>query len=355
MKVVTVEELLKDVHPKEFRKIPQHYDLAHGVAFKFHDELAKLVVDLESTGALWVNLDVSDEQRLQLESLEGEDLWNWLESTGRTDILRDMTYRQVSAAVISDAAHFIFESLSACAKGKTAVAFSLLRKPLKENLLLLEWICGDPEDFILNFNGESADDYILNRLPLDKRKRIVKDALIETSLDFLEFDFIWDVRFDKSSPRSLETLWTKATHLITSVKASATEPGNLNFVFSSEEAINDQWDYYYQVVPLLLLYMLNVSESVVERFIDWDRRLRPTQLLVRQLAFIRYAEFYLGGDYLEEMRADFKKLEFTCTSCDETVNCRESDLDLFWSKGEIRCASCDNRTSVWDILADESD
>ncbi len=101
--------------------------------------------------------------------------------------------------------------------------------------------------------------------------------------------------------------------------------------------------------------MLNVSESVVERFIDWDRRLRPTQLLVRQLAFIRYAEFYLGGDYLEEMRADFKKLEFTCTSCDETVNCRESDLDLFWSKGEIRCASCDNRTSVWDILADESD
>src|SRR5690625_4262794 len=52
MKVVTVEELLKDVHPKEFRKIPQHYDLAHGVAFKFHDELAKLVVDLESTGAL---------------------------------------------------------------------------------------------------------------------------------------------------------------------------------------------------------------------------------------------------------------------------------------------------------------
>jgi len=351
MKVVTLEELLKDVHPKESRKIPQYYDLAHGVAFKFHDELAKIVVDLESTGSLWVNLDVSDEQKLQLESLEGEDLWSWLEEMGRTDVLIDMTYRQVSAAVISDAAYFIFESLSACARGKTAVAFSLLRKPLKENLLLLEWICGDPEDFLLNFHGESADDYILNRLPLDKRRKIVKDALAETALDFLDFDFIWGVRFDKSSPRNLETLWTKATHLVTSAKASATEPGNLNFVFSSEAAIHDQWEYYYQVVPLFLLYMLNVSERVVERFIGWDQRLRPTQLLVRQLAFVRYAEFYQGRDYLEEMRSDFKELEFTCTSCGETVKCSESDLDLFWSKAEIRCTSCGIKISVWDILA----
>lgn len=348
--MIALDEFLKDVHPKESRMIPQHYDLAHSVAFKFHDELAKIVVDLESTGSLWVNLDVSDEQRHQLEHLEGEDLWSWIESIGRTDVLLDMTYRQISAAVISDAAHFIFESLSACAKGKTAVAFSLLRKPLKENLLLLEWICGDPEDFILNFHGESADDYILNRLPIDKRKKIVKDALAESPVDFFDFDFIWGTRFDKSSPRSLETLWTKATHLVTSVKASATEPGNLNFVFSNDASIHDQWDYYYQVVPLLLLYMLNVAESVVSRFIEWDERLRGTQLLVRHLAFIRYAEFYQGGDY---MHSDFKELEFTCTSCNIAVNCSESDLDLFWSKAEIRCASCGNRTNVWDLLADE--
>ncbi len=350
-----MSDYLKDVHPRELRKIPDHYDLAHGVAFKLHDELAKLVVDLESTKSLWVDFNPSDDQRHQLEGLEGEDLWAWLESIGRHDVLAEMSYRQVSAAVISDAAHFIYESLSSCAKGKTAVAFSLLRKPFKENLLLLEWLCGNPEDFIINFNGESSEDYILNRLPIEKRKKIVADAIASLDSDWVDLNLVWDVRFDKSNPNSLETLWTKATHLVTSVKASSTEAGNLNFVFSTESSINDQWDYYYKVVPLFLLYLLQVAEVVVGRFVEWQENTRGTQLLIRNLAFMRYAEFYQGQEAIEEMRKEFKKLKFCCSSCKVDVSCDSADLDLFWSQSKVRCPSCGHEVSVWDLLDKETE
>lgn len=344
---------LKEVYPKELRKIPDHYDLAHGVAFKFHDELAKLVVDLESSRSLWVDFDASDDQRRQLEGLEGEELWAWLESVGRHDVLAEMAYRQVSAAVISDAAHFIYESLSSCAKGKTAVAFSLLRKPFKENLLLLEWLCGNPEDFIVNFNGESSEDYILNRLPIEKRQKIVADAIASLDPDWVDFNLVWDVRFDKGNPNSLETLWTKATHLVTSVKASSTEPGNLNFVFSNESSISDQWAYYYKVIPLFLLYFLEIAEAVVGRFVEWKESTRKTQLLIRHLAFMRYAEFYQGQEVMSDMRKEFEQLKFFCKSCEIEVECDGSDLDLFWSKSEVRCPSCRYAISVWDLLEKE--
>lgn len=48
-----------------------------------------------------------------------------------------------------------------------------------------------------------------------------------------------------STTISLETIWAKATHLVTSVEASATEPGSLNFIFSSAAAIEEQWEHYF--------------------------------------------------------------------------------------------------------------
>lgn len=347
------EDLLRTVKPVDQRILPGRFDLPHAVAFYFHDELARFVVDLERTGALSVPLDLSSDEQEVVTKLEGQELWKWLHDSGRDDVIRDLTYRQLTTAVLADAAQFICESLLASGKGKLTVAYSLLRKPFKENLLLLEWLCGSPDEFLARFYGESVRDYLLNKLPLRDRRRIIDTAVATVGLEESYGEMLWLVRYGKEYPNSLETLWTKATHLVTSVEAIATEPGNLNFVFSSGSAIEEQWEHYYFIVPFLLFYFIAVAERVMGRFVEWDSGLRATQIFLRNLAFLRYTEVVadareLAHD-LNDIYSDLETLRFRCERCDGVVAARREEIDRLWLRAEIRCPSCRRGHNFWDI------
>jgi len=349
--------VVREVKPISSRRIPSRFDVPHAVAFFFHDELGRLVVDLERTGALSIQVDLEPHERDELLDLTGEDLWAWLKESGRHDIVDDLTYRQLTAALVADAAHFLCESLLASGKGKMTVAFALLRKPLKQNLLLLEWLLASPEDFLERFHGESTWAYTLNRLPLDERRRILRAASREIDLPGIDDELLWVIRFGKEFPNSLETLWTKATHLVTSAKASATEPGNLNFVFSSESAIQEQWDHYYRIVPLVLYYFLQVAERVAFRFVDPDPRFLSMKSLLRNLAFMRYAESMssLEANWLEgdTFWTDLGQIAFECEDCREDVSIRGENADRIWVHGELKCETCSRTYDLWSDVLDK--
>ena len=348
-----VDDVLRDTKPTEGRRLPTKFDLAHAVAFFFHDQLTQLVVDLEAVGALSVRLDLKKGEAQEIADLEGEDLWAWLRNTGRQDVIDDLTYRQLTAAVVSDASHFLCESLIASGKGKTQVAYALLRKPLKENLLLLEWLAAAPEDFLSRFHGESIWPYTLNRLPENERRGIIEKAAALVDLPELGEDFQWTLRYAKEYPNSLETLWTKATHLVTNVAASATEPGNLNFVFSTADAIDEQWEHYYRVVPLVLHYFVKIAEEVASRFVMWDQDLRPTQRMMRELAVMRFADVYARSaktdERSERLFEELSKIGFEC-GCGGEITVGASGIDRFWLSGEVVCPSCGHQYSVWELL-----
>ena len=56
-----------------------------------------------------------------------------------------------------------------------------------------------------------------------------------------------------------------------------TEPGNVNFVFSTPSAIDEQWAYYYTVVPALTAYFVAVVERELE-FGQANHRGRPVSI-----------------------------------------------------------------------------
>jgi len=324
-----------------------------------YDELGALVGELEKSGSLSVARTLSDEEAREFTGLQGEALWNWLKRTGRDDIIEDLTYRHVAAAVMADACHFLCESLLASGKGKMTVAYSLLRKPLKESLLLLEWLCADPRDFLARFNGESTDGYVLNRLSEQERRRILTMAAEKVDLTGVGQDFQWTVRYAKGYPNSLETLWTQATHLVTTVQASATERGNLNFVFSSETALEEQWRHYYSLVPLLLYYFVTIAEGVASHFVEWDEDTRSTKVMLRQLAFFRWTEVTSTSAVLRESAtesfSDLYEIAFECMSCQASVAVSKEELDRFWMRAEMRCPRCSRTYDLWQVLADTRD
>lgn len=347
-------DVLKGVKPTEHRRLPDRHDLPHAVAFFLHDELSHLVVELERSRSLSVRFDLKEDERKEMQGLVGEELWEWLRRTDRLDVAIDLTYRQLTAAVVSDACHFLSESLIASGKGKLTVAYALLRKPFKENLLLLEWLGGSPEDFLVRFHGESIDPYVLNRLSKEKRLEIIQAAADIVSLPGIDAELLWLVRYAKEYHNSLETLWTKATHLVTSVQASATEPMNLNFVFSHREALEDQWEHYYSVVPLLLRYFVGVAEHVASRFVEWDESDRATQVFLRDLAFMRFATRPRAEESLQVDPAGFFEelaaLGFQCEKCHNPVSIGEDGIDPLWLSGQIVCRACGREYSVWDIM-----
>lgn len=357
---MTNKNIFKNTKPIELRAIPAKFDLPHSVAFFFHDELSSLIVELERTESLMVHFDLeSEEEREEMQQLRGEELWKWLKDNGYDDIIYDLTYRQLTAAVITDAAHFICESLLSCGKGKTTVAYSLLRKPFKENLLVLEWMLAKPVDFLNNFNGETTKGYVLNNLSKEKRLEIMKECTDLIQAKGIDEQLLWNIRYDKNLHRGLEALWTKATHLITSYrKVSATEPGNLNFVFSNASAIDDQLSHYYSIVPLILYYFVNVAEAVSSRFIEWNEELRSMQLLLRHLAFIRYSEFSSFSPILQEdnnnIWAELEEILFPCLNCKSKFHITKSDVDKLWLTGCVECTKCGEENNIWDILLGNS-
>jgi hypothetical protein len=190
----------------------------------------------------------------------GDDIVAWLQTCGYSDVVRDLYYRQIYVGLLSDMCHFLYEALQSSRKGKLAVAYSLLRKPLKDNLLCLERLLTEPDDMLRAFDSDrSAVELATESLCQERKRKIIADAanqaLVEGCIDPGK---IYELRYDKSSVVSFEPIWQKAIHLVTTSSHYTTESGNLNFVFSGDSERISQWDFMYSYLPVVMFHTYSV-------------------------------------------------------------------------------------------------
>jgi hypothetical protein len=326
---------------------PRHY-LSHTVAFHYLDAISRLVVETEAHGLHSVSFASGEEGR-GLVGLAGEAVYNWMMANGFPDVMREGNYRQLAMALTADATHFLFEALSSAAKGKNSVAFSLLRKPLKENLLYLEWLSVDPDGFFKAFDAEGCELRLAWLQPA-QRISIIERALSQTDFDgALDGKFLYELRYGKSVHYGLEPLFEKATHLVTHHAGFRTEAGNLNFVFSDMEAKEEQWDHFYRIVPLLLYYFLQVCERVFAHFVTWDTERMDMARFVRLLAFARYSEEEHSSwgpvHPLDQLLEEFNRDTHFC-DCGTTLILDRPEIDRLWSISAIECGGCGEVTEI---------
>ena len=124
--------------------IPPSLIDAHTLCFINHDILVQLLASGEKHGEFWHHLRLNDEQdRLELEA--ADDIFDWLEATGRTKERTEVLRTVVFPALLSDFLHFTYEALETARKAKLTVTYSLLRKPLQEVLYIFETMLTDLE------------------------------------------------------------------------------------------------------------------------------------------------------------------------------------------------------------------
>lgn len=267
--------------------LPEYLLPAHNLCFANHDVLVELLHSGEEYGIFTASFEFQDEDERAMLSASA-DVFEWFERTGRKSDRNDVLRRTLLQAVLSDFLHFIYEALETSRKGKLTTAYALLRKPLQDNLFLLEAIATDLESFSEKF---VEDPLKLQARTAGDRKahasRIGRVLEVIAETDRFDPDFLAEVRYDKSSEDSFAGSSNQALHLFTDHAAIRTEPLNINFIFSDWEAKKTQWYYLYSRLPYVLFYARRLveylcgafSQTDPEYLADVERRIAAATLL----------------------------------------------------------------------------
>jgi len=217
-------------------------------------------VDQEKLSSIKIEFkNDEDAKAFEKVSKNSEDWQNWLTQHGYVGELYEAYYRHTLFSLVRDFCQYMLESINCAAKMNVAVSYALLRKPLKDTLGYIEWLCADREE-MLNLLTKGFP----KELEISKEKAKIHTDVVERKYGGSSY-FVF--RYDKSKETSLENIWNNANHLITTkYKLSKTEPGNLNFVFADETTLRTFSDYYYIIVPAIMQY---ATDLICEMFEDF--------------------------------------------------------------------------------------
>lgn len=242
-------------------RLPERLHHAYNLCMVLHDQILKILRNGIEHNQFACDFPVSNEMIESLESYEGHVL-DWMRENDLT-LERYSTIRLTTlSAIMADMLNNIFESIEMARKGKMTLAFTLLRKPIQENLFLIEEMILSAKDYAEKLEkspkGLDGTRYASGN---DEERLLahshrVGQILEETcSAEVFDPSYIARLRYDKSSKDSFDGVCNQSIHLFTTRSSIKTEAFNINFIFSGMRAVESQWDFYFSRLVYLLSYM----------------------------------------------------------------------------------------------------
>ena len=281
------------------------------------------------------------------------------------DELRKSVVVGVAPALISEFCSSHFEVMHLAMRGKMSIALQLLRKQLQETLLHMEWLVVDPIDYADRFNsGDPKQILPFNRFDTpDKRK----DAIRQTQGEIMSVmtapsmtaETLHLLRYEKNASGGFYRPTQQAIHLLTTMyKEIATEPYNLNLIFSDNVALESQQDHIYRTLPYLCDYFRQVAIVLLDKISEFDKT-GQTWLLdeVRRLAGLDL----IGGESETELTSTktvskvINECGSSCPSCEGAFSPEDildrRELQMFMYHGEVPCRTCNIQFWIYDTEA----
>lgn len=330
--------------PKRFRKV-------NNICAILYDQLTEIFT-LENYEPLSHTEITHPEMDKVMKQLEKDDIHilDWLKEKGSMDDITQVLTKHLVMSITSDFVNFMYESLRNAKNGKMTVAYALLRKPLTDELLILEQLLIDKEDFVHRF---FIDGRIKGYDPSPGNKNIDKQSVINKAVTKLYLnpilmpDYIHDVRYDKACDFGLNGLTNQALHIVTNDFHYKTDEQNLNFVFSTEEDIKGYREHYYTFVPYLLIYAISVIDGIIFDFLkdEENQNLRYIKVLKRLIGFMLVNKH---TKTIDKKVVDnlFKMIGETmprdCHFCGQKNNIVHADFELFIETEAFVCTNCFN-------------
>jgi len=319
--------------------VPPHLRVHHEYCFFLHDQCVHVLAEYEAAKAHHVTVNFQSKATAdEFSRIAADDPIKGLQATGYPAEARRAAINHITMAMVSDCLHHIYEGLRCFEKRKVVVAFNLLRKPLKDNLLYLAWMLGDEDDFYNAF--VSGNPEVLTQKMLgNKRLSILTKAVAKTSVSsVIDPALLNEILFDRKSAHSLELVFQHAVHLVTDLHIELrTTPQNFNFIFKSY-ADDDTYDGAYEWLPYVLLFLSHIVMSLFDRMHPMDEGARLAHMVrtVFAYALIENIKDSSIQKYLEEALSETLK----CTHCGAKARMTRSNAAMIAVAESFRCTSC---------------
>lgn len=236
--------------------------------------------------------------------------------------------------------HFVYEAMRALEKRKFAVAFSLLRKPFKEGLLIAAQMCVDESALFAKLKTNAAN--LLNRRELNEQRtrQLLRDAVSKACKGptIVQADMIYDAVFDRKNALGLAGLFDKATHLITENRQIRTEDYNINFIFKNPLDNDVYAGETYQQIGVVLQFLALVQIDLYGRMTEISRHHR-NWLLFTSLG--TFEALYSSGSprITRFIRSALGEL-LACAICDKRMRLLKVDAPRLFIAERIECSEC---------------
>lgn len=301
--------------------------------------MTKIIVQGEENDKFSVHISFQNEDvPKSFTNLKGEKLYNWMISNGYAEHANELAYKQVFVATLSDLCHFVHTALICSEKCKLTVTYSLLRKPFKDNLLILELLLADRESFLNKFNSEEMYKVLaIDKIDSDEKIKTIELALGNIPYPTHSAKFLYDIRYNKKVDYGLEQLWQKANHIITSFSTMKTEDGNLNFIFSDNEAHIAQWNHLYMLLPSLLHYTREICKIIYFGNIAEDEQINKADEEKVIFGFI-VSSYIQNESSTRQSMPILQELDILkCEECGNLIQLDDEKLELLSSKSILMC------------------
>lgn len=337
-------ELNQELINRDYSKLPKQYWANQNLCWYLHDVIMSIFLEVVDEDLINTKIDLTDEENPGILD-DCEDVYAWLKNSGRDNEFTTIFCKDLSMRLIGDFLNYIHEVLSNLERGKITIACDLLRKPFKDNLLYIEWILFNDSELSNLVYNEEIDKYAMGRSGLSKNyvEQIVKYNVSQNrfinAFGSEEFEQqIYDIRYNYDSPNSLELVWNKATHLVTTGRQIKSK--SFNFIYHDMNDYDEYWSYLYGKLPTLLLHTLGVIENI------FDKYFRSISESSKKYNFSLIMGKFFG---VEQSTRDFAdiissfedgNLNLICESCKEVVKLSKPEKYMFYNYWDVMCPKC---------------
>ncbi|MFW3399572.1 hypothetical protein [Aliarcobacter butzleri] len=293
--------MISSLKNKKGTFLPEDFYLGHELSFFIHDIMAGILFYGEKGNFFTHSIQINSNIK---ELKNKENIFSWLEDNNLLKDRSQLLKTVVLPAILSDMLNCIYECLETSRKGKLNVSYMLIRKPLQENLYLLEEIILNEFNFSEKLVNESIKLDSKNAGGIEKHKERIEKVINTINKEiFFDSSYIAELRYDKTKEDSFDGICNHAMHLFTSHKSIKTENLNINFIFSDFDSKITQWTYLYTRLPYLLFYILQIVEYITASIVLTNQEyLDETQRKISALIILCYKEINqtYKNEYLEK-------------------------------------------------------
>lgn len=240
-----------------YKLLPKKFHSKHDFCVGLINEIEKFVIEEEYIALKVQTINIQGKSEI----LKDEHILDYLLRIGEKDAHDKHLKNHIIYGLLIDILYFLKEALSASTKQRMTVSFSLIRKPFVYDLIVLLRVFFT-SDFLEEFNSnEKLDSTKISNEDLLELLELSTSTLLTKSIKSKDiFDFV----FNQEMPNSIINISNKALHRSTTRnKQNLTGIQNLNFIFSNIEDIEDQWDFFYKRLSVLLIYLVEVCDFII--------------------------------------------------------------------------------------------